>query len=314
VKRSKIAQTLWDAWCIGSLVGIWPRFIEPSLLLSSTIFVPIKNLKKKISILHFSDLHLNEQTSDRFLKKIIAKSKEKRSDLIIFSGDFLCYSKLDSPKRLIHFLNQFQAPLGCFATLGNHDYLSHVSVNLNGDYDVIQDESSDIIKGIKLLFSNPKLTGQATEKAQAIKENPRLLQALEQTPFKLLNNQTVIIDDHLNLCGLGDLMLGRCLPEMAFQGWQKDLAGVVISHHPDTIEKLSAFPGELILSGHTHGGQVNFPWMWKKFTLMKKIHLKSGLVNEAGKWIHVSRGVGSSFPFRWFSPPQITHIHLERAL
>ena len=65
------------------------------------------------------------------------------------------------------------------------------------------------------------------------------------------------------------------------------------------------------MCGHTHGGQVNLPWFWKKFTLMENPQLKRGLVRMLDKWIYINRGVGSIMQFRWFAKPEILLLTLE---
>lgn len=314
MKKSKAAQKLWDAWCIASIVGIWPRFIEPRQLSVSKITLPVTGLAKQLSgtkILHFSDLHISEHTTKKFLDKILRNVLEIKPDLVLFTGDFLCGSHLSNPSMLCKFLNRFSAPLGCFAILGNHDYEARVELNAEGEYDTCQNDASEIVRGFQLLFTRQKFLNKTTERAKRLKEHSELVQVIKKTPFQLLHNQTHTLVEGLNIVGLGDLMLGRCLPEQAFEKYEPRYPGVVLSHHPDSIELLKNYPGEIILSGHTHGGQVNLPWMWKKFTALQNEDLKSGLVRIYDKWIHISRGLGASFPFRWFSIPQITQITLE---
>jgi hypothetical protein len=75
---------------------------------------------------------------------------------------------------------------------------------------------------------------------------------------------------------------------------------------------MTSYPNSLVLCGHTHGGQVNLPWMWKKFTLMENIQYKQGLhALGNGRLAYISRGVGSVLTFRWFAPPEIVCITLR---
>jgi uncharacterized protein len=315
-KKFSLTDLLWDLWCIISVVGIWPRFIEPNLLQVTKLHIQIPNLPKDLEglkILQFSDIHLNQQTHLFFLNKLIRKINKLKPDIIVFVGDFLCYSELKDQERLQSFLCSLSAPHGCFAVLGNHDYSQCVSINKDGEYDVIEKGSSQITQGFSRLFSNTKLAKAFTNRIKNVPLNEQLLSLIKKTPFELLHNSTKIIPfkgSHINLCGLGEYTLGRSLPQQAFQSYNPQFPGIVLAHNPDSIPGLQKYPGDLILCGHTHGGQVNLPWMWKKFTLLENMQYKHGLLKENDKWIYISRGVGSVMPFRWFAMPEIVFITL----
>jgi len=309
---------MWDLFCLASVAGIWPRFIEPRLILTTPVRLKVPNLPSDLDgfkILQFSDLHINSRSSSSFLKRLIKKAKELQPDLIVFTGDFLCYSKLSDPERLTSFLRQFHAPYGCYAILGNHDYASCVSINSKGEYDEIEPpKGSSLRRGFARLGKSITLTKTSTDKAKSIPLHSELIQHLAKTPFKLLHNQTVNLtvgETKLNLTGLGEYMLGRVDAEAAFRNYDRNAPGIVLLHNPDGIPLLNDCPGDVILSGHTHGGQINLPWMWKKFTLLENMEFKKGLLNVGRKWVYINRGVGSVLPFRWFSPPEFTLITLE---
>lgn len=316
-KSIHLTDKLWDLWCIVSVIGIWPRFIEPNLLVTTRLTLPIANLPqelKGVKVLQFSDLHINPRVSDRFLGRLQRKIEKHAPDIIVFTGDFLCYSILNGSKRLKKFLNGIQAPYGCYAIFGNHDYESCVSVNEEGHYDLTEMNSSMIAKGFQRLINPTSLSGQATESATNLQEHRELRYLLNETPFELLNNRSKTLKirgSHLNICGVGEHMLGRCRPEEAFREYNKDFPGIILAHNPDCVPALKEYPGSVILCGHTHGAQVNLPWMWKKFIVMENLEYKRGLFKVDDKWLYVNRGVGSVMPFRWFSVPEILLLTLE---
>lgn len=308
-------EWLWEAWCIASGVGIWPRYIEPRLLSTTHLSPSISTQIEGLKILHFTDLHWNRQ----FPKKLIVKIKNKidafKPDLILFTGDFLCRSRLENANELKLFLRSLNAPLGCFAVLGNHDYARFVTVNSKGDYDVEQKESGSIIgKGFKRLFSSTTLTGASTPEVGKIGYHEELIDLLNDTPFLLLNNQTIQVlykGLPINICGLEDYFLGRFNPEIAFKKYLKEYPGIVLSHNPDTFRILKGYPGDLILSGHTHGGQINLPFLWKRLTRMENPQYKRGLFVLDSKWGYVNRGISSVMKFRWFAMPELTCITMR---
>lgn len=316
----RLSEFLWDLWCIVSVVGIWPRYIEPICLRTTRLNLSIPQLPENLNgvkILQLSDLHLHPHTSDFFLKKIISKVKKLAPDLIVFTGDFICFSVLYHPERLQKFLSALQAPYGCYAVLGNHDYQEYVSISRKGDYDVVNLNTSSVKKGLKRLREVPKLTKKVTSRALAVSLNKDLIALLKQTPFELLHNRTKKIqvkDSFLNICGLGEYMLGRFHPDVAFQAYDKEYPGIILTHNPDSISLLKGHPGEIVLCGHTHGGQVNLPYLSNKFTLLENMQLKKGLWKVDDKWIYINRGLGSVMKFRWFSCPELSLITLRGGL
>lgn len=319
MKNSKKSPLLWDLFCIASLVGIWPRFIEPSLIFTTRLTLPIAHLPKDLhglKIVQISDLHLNIHTSDAFLTKLIRKCHALKPDLIAFTGDFICYGQLQESAKLKSLLDQLHAPYGCYAVLGNHDYASCISINDEGDYDIVPSpSSSSLARAFRRLIESKNLTSKTTERAKDTPLNSELVKLLEETPFKLLHNETKILsigNTKLNLCGLGEYTLKKNNASQAYKTYDSRYPGIILMHNPDGFFSLKNYPGDIVLSGHSHGGQVNFPWMWKKFTLLENMQFKRGLRKEGNKWLYINRGLGSVLPFRWFAPPEILLLTLEQ--
>lgn len=310
---------LWDLFCIASIAGIWPRFIEPRLIFTTKLSLPVVDLPGSLNgfkILQFSDLHLSSHVSDSYLKKLGKSILSLQPDLIVFTGDFLCYAAMGDGERLKSFLCSLSAPYGCYAILGNHDYAEFVSINDLGEYDLIEDSSSSLGRAFKRLFKTVDLQKVITERAREIPIQTQLVELLKDTSFKLLHNASVIVsvkESTLNICGFGEYMLGKFHPEEAFRNYDRSSPGILLLHNPDAARLLEKYPGDIVLCGHTHGGQVNLPWMWKKFTLLEDIRYKKGLFKIGGKWVYVNRGIGSVLPFRWFSPPELLLLTLEQA-
>lgn len=310
---------LWDLWCAGSVVGIWPRFIEPYLLKTKHLKIPFQNLPsqfRNFKIVQFSDLHFHAKIPDFFLKKLIQKISKLKPDIIVFTGDFLCRSQLEDEERLKAVLNALYAPYGCYAILGNHDYEKSVSINKWGNYSIVDSHSSNISGGFQRLFYPLEISKKRDPEVDQIDFHSKLLELLKKTTFTLLHNQTVQIpvgNSYINLAGVGEHMLGRVLAEKTFGHYASEYPGVVLAHNPDTIPSLMDFPGDLILCGHTHGGQINLPWISRKLTCLENPEFKKGLKRKRSKWIYISAGVGGMLPFRFLAMPEIVSITLENA-
>ncbi len=284
-----------------SLLGIWSCFLEPSWLETTRISVFLSHLPKPFegfTCLHISDFHFKNKPSF-ILRRALKQAHKLKPDCILFTGDFLCYSQADHPEELKQFLSEFKAPYGCFAVLGNHDYTSYISLNSSGQ-SVVLDKGLSLLSRFKQQLTPTNLSG-----------NINLLKVLEESPFKLLRNETFQITKSgaiLNIAGLGDLFAGDIQQEKTYQNWNFESPGLVMCHNPLTAKLLEGSPGELILSGHTHGSQLNIPFI-RDFLLQDK-RLRRGLIPIGSKKIFISRGVGSHIHFRFFSRPEITLITL----
>jgi predicted MPP superfamily phosphohydrolase len=107
-------------------------------------------------------------------------------------------------------------------------------------------------------------------------------------------------------------MTGNCQPQEAYGDYDMRLPGIILSHNPDSYDVLEHYPGDVLLFGHTHGGQVNLPYLWKRVTPLKNKVFKSGLFHIDNRYLYVNRGLGATFPFRWFAPPEIALLELTR--
>lgn len=134
--------------------------------------------------------------------------------------------------------------------------------------------------------------------------------------IRTLINDSIIIQDRLNLVGLSDLMgkhLGSYIldADKAFKKQNHDLPTVLLSHQPKSILVVEHKKFDLMLAGHTHGGQI-FP-----LTLLVKLdqpYLAGLYDHNKHKQIFVSRGSGYwGPPIRFLAPAEITKVTLTKA-
>lgn len=118
--------------------------------------------------------------------------------------------------------------------------------------------------------------------------------------------------DNFRLIGVGDLWAGktdmRFMPDLP-----QDKPWVILSHNPDTVDMVPELKYRaLMLSGHTHGGQVELPWLTNY--VMKKVSIlghKKGLYKHQNADVFVTVGTGMvGVPFRFRVPPTIDIIEL----
>ncbi|MDB2613902.1 metallophosphoesterase [Chlamydiales bacterium] len=302
-------QTLFDLFSLSSIIGIWPRFIEPRLITHTAYSITHKNFPH-LHIIQLSDLHLSPFTSTSFLDKIISKTQNLKPDLITFTGDFLCYGRTDQMERLQQFLNQFSAPMGCYAILGNHDYENYVGVLPNRNYGI--KKASSPLNQVLKKFINKKLipTGIVEPDTIGIKPQKQLIDVLKNSPFKLLHNETISLEK-INIAGVGEYMCSDINTEKTFKNWDTHKPGLVLLHNPDGLNELKKSPGEIVLSGHTHGGQVNLPWVRDHFLMVENPKRRHGHFQLEQKQLIVHRGLGATFPFRFKAMPEIVSLYLS---
>jgi predicted MPP superfamily phosphohydrolase len=90
---------------------------------------------------------------------------------------------------------------------------------------------------------------------------------------------------------------------------------ILLSHTPETFPQAARAGVELVVSGHTHGGQVRLPWfgpLWSD-TPRTGLRYTAGLYREGGGTLLVSRGIGwSLLPLRFLCTPQVIELELRR--
>ena len=116
----------------------------------------------------------------------------------------------------------------------------------------------------------------------------------------------------LPFVGLDDLRVGRINIRQACANVAPDEAQIVLSHNPRVLPLLRD-RNALVLSGHTHGGQVHLPLKWRHrpFDMRDSIYHDGWYQDEMAR-LYVSVGVGSvNLPVRFFCPPEITVFTLK---
>jgi len=141
---------------------------------------------------------------------------------------------------------------------------------------------------------------------------------LADTPLRLIDEQTCVLRANgapFNLVGVG--IQGRTPAERldkTMGSRDPHAPTVVLTHYPSTVRHVRPYRPDLVLAGHTHGGQVRFPWLGCVFP-HDAIHPTQayGLNHVSGVWLHVTAGVGTTGPFdvRVNCPPEITLLHLH---
>lgn len=142
--------------------------------------------------------------------------------------------------------------------------------------------------------------------------------ALESRGVVLLDNDSLRLErgaDILYLVGVGEVSYaGRDDLPRALRGVPEGAPVVMLTHSPDIAHKELSSRAALILSGHTHGGQMVFPWIGPLYvpTRLGRERM-AGLIEAEGRLLYVNRGLGEVFPpMRLNCPPELALITLRR--
>jgi predicted MPP superfamily phosphohydrolase len=231
---------------------------------------------RPLKILHLSDLHASWAVSLGFIEEAVELGLQLKPDLVCITGDFISgkYADFDPYARVLAKLSD-AAP--AFACLGNHD--GGRWAKFRGGY----------------------------ETTQAVR------QLLQQSRIQLLHNSSTKLrlnGRDLILTGLADAWSENLDLAAAFPPAEAVGAGtrILLSHNPDTKDFLKFQPWELLLSGHTHGGQVILPLLGAPWTPVRDKRFIAGMYSWNDRWIHITRGVGNVHGVRFNCPPEVSLI------
>ena len=234
-----------------------------------SVDVKIKNLKKPYTIVQLSDVHIGGLIDASFIKEIVAKVNALKPDAVVITGDLV---DMDVAKieAPLQELRGFNSEYGTFFIVGNHEYFHDIEV---------------------------------------------ILKKMKSLGIRVLENENVYIGEEeqgFNLAGVYDIFgyrAGHHFPEidLALQNLQ-DAPTVLLAHQPRYAEEVTSRV-DLMLSGHTHGGQL-YPF---KFLVSLQQPYISGLHQHNEELqIYVSKGTGFwGPPMRLGASSEITEIKLS---
>lgn len=143
-------------------------------------------------------------------------------------------------------------------------------------------------------------------------EPQRMRQSLEQAGIQTLHNRGVVLRrgaGRLDLAGVDDMLLGQPDLDAALEHAARPV--ILLSHNPDLFFEAARRGVELMLSGHTHAGQLRVPGL-PVFVRQSRYRLDEGRYRTGGSELIVSRGLGTvGLPLRLACPPEAMLIRLK---
>lgn len=280
-----VAVILWSLCALLLGLALWGLLVEPHRLQITRLTVPLPRLPRELqglTIGHLSDLHLRGSPAARRIgERACAELMAQRPDMICLSGDLVNHAK-HLPEAL-ELLRRLTAPLGVYLVLGNHD---------------LDATMEDYLEG------NP-----GCDTAQQLWRD-----AVLDTPAVLLDNQWRALETRgrrVVIAGIGDLCAGQDDLPAALAGAPPGDLHLLLCHSPDSLDLPGTEWADLLLAGHTHGGQLRLPGLGSAWAPVWRLrHRSGGLLRLGTTLIFVNRGVSSGFPARINCRPEIALLEL----
>ena len=290
ISRRRLLRATKTVVVTGAAAGAlgYPIAWEPRRYVVSRRTFPLRGLPPSLDglrIVQLTDIHLGPWLSESYVRRIVESANALDPDVITLTGDYVLHSP-EYITPVAGILAGLRAKVGIVGVLGNHDW---------------------------------REDGRAMRKALAA-TGVRMLDngRAYVSPVRELRPDATVADG-LCIAGVGDLWTDRQFYGRALEGVPETMPRLLLSHNPDVAEERafvsSGYRVDLMLSGHTHGGQIYVPGLGTP-VLPSRYGQKYalGLVQGPVCPVFVSCGLGTALlPLRVGVPPEIAVIELKRA-
>jgi hypothetical protein len=239
-----------------------------------------------LKVVLVSDYHLGPYKQQDFVEKSVELINEQKPDLVLLLGDFI-YSYEEQSDYLSPIAN-IKSKLGVYAILGNHDY------------------------GLSRSNRNDR------EEIGALNKSSYVANKLEEFGVEVLQNQQYTLNingQDLVLVGLEDLWGDIYDFGSVFENLTSEDKIILLEHNPDIILDERSDIADLIVSGHTHGGQIRFPLIGTVYPIPTKLGAQYAMGKfdiEDGGYLYITKGIGEMGPrARLLARPEIVVLDVK---
>lgn len=223
-----------------------------------------------LRIAHLSDLHVGTLTPLSWALAWVRAANHRAPDIAVVTGDMVT-SGADYHDDVARACGELRAPLGVFASMGNHDYFG---------------------------------AGEP------------LVSRLRDRGVRVLRNEGVAIERDgatLWLAAIDDTWTRRDDLARAMRDRPRGAAAILLAHDPDRFDDAADAGANLVLSGHTHGGQFAVPFLARALSLASFTHrYRLGIYRRGRSTLYVHPGLGTTGPpMRLGVAPEITVLVLR---
>lgn len=224
--------------------------------------IPVRGLDKDLdgyTIVHLSDMHIGAMTPKWWGQRWIDRANEESGDAVVVTGDMVT-SGVAFHDDIADLVGKLKAKDGVFVSMGNHDYFG---------------------------------------------EGEPLIGLLIQKGARVLRNEGLVIDRTSDrgagarffLAGIDDTWTKRANLDLSLEARPDGMSTVLLAHDPDRFPAAVKKGVDLVLSGHTHGGQIAVPFIARHINASKLAHhYHLGLYEEGEAKLYVHPGLGTTGP------------------
>lgn len=300
-------RLLAGALAIPAAGGIWAAAVEPHLFTIRRHTLPVLPAgRESIRVLHVSDLHLTAWQKHR--AQWVGALGRLEPDLVVNTGDNLSADIV--PEVLEVFSGLLTLP-GVFV-LGSNDYFSPTAKNparyLRAPSQIKHRAAADLDTAALVAgFESPD--PHRPDRGWHHLDNAEATLDIRGTRLHFTGLGDAHIDkDRIRTDAAGDLVHPR------FDSDAEVRVGVTHAPYSRALEAFASAGADLIMTGHTHGGQIRVPFWGAPVTNCDLDHTRArGVFRYRRSWVEISAGLGFSpySPVRFSCPPEVTLLTLQ---
>lgn len=230
-----------------------------------------------LKLAQISDFHFHSYAEDWYLREVVRRVNALGADVVALTGDFIT-----------------------------------AKGNVHGSWRQDIPVCAEILSGLTAPLRLCTLGNHDTI------DVPLITKTLEAHGLPVLHNAHLAMDlrgERLWLAGLADAYFDRPDLDRAIPVAKEQEPVILLGHEPDYADTVAAHGGvDLMLTGHSHGGQVRLPGLTPYFLPKMGQKYVEGMFDVGGLQLYVNRGIGAvHLPVRFRCPPEITLLTLEPA-
>jgi len=263
------------------------------------------------TLLHLSDLHFTGRVAQEWFCQTIEFCAQLQADLVTLTGDFL--DTMDCLDWIPKVLSPLRGRWGVYFILGNHDWrldwqrireeITQLGfVWLGGRWTLLSGFRAERGHPCSRTATNPLFSGVSAAGPHAESLPPEAVGTHTGRQIQLL-----LAGNELPWIGPApDLQIA---PPPAAEGGP---VRILLAHSPDQFRWARRHQFDLMLAGHTHGGQVRVPLIGPILTPSRSgVRYSGGVFYRPPTVLHVSRGISAEWPLRWNCPPEVVLVVLR---
>jgi predicted MPP superfamily phosphohydrolase len=284
-KRNKTRSRAMEAWVVAAAVGLTAVFVTARVY-SDTFLLRTRSAELRVNglpaeldglrIAHIADIQVDRRTNGSKLDRYVKTVNGLKPDLILFSGDTVT-SGTAFVDQAAEVIGQLQSRYGTYACLGDHDY-----------------------------FANARLVvDRLRAQGVVVLEN--------ETATVPLDKGSIVITGVTNVYrnNLSDGVVDKLARERP-----EGTASILLTHQPSTwlVELAAERNYDLLVAGHTHGGQIVFPLPGFLLTGSSfETRYVTGFYDVKSMMVSINNGLGLTLaPIRYQAPAEVTLIVLRQ--